>query len=126
MIRIETSEDPNDKDFARFFIKLNTTDEFLQLTKYIEIFKKYGIKVKQGEEDEKDKCNGKFYLECKKKQIKEFMRNGFSDRICKNCNKTGKRKEMKVCKRCRMSWYCSKECQTAQWEKHKKYCTKFK
>lgn len=125
MIKIETSEDPKDKDFGKFFIKLDTSKEFLQLVGYIEKLKNYKIKLRQGNYDESDNCNGKYYLDCTKKQLKKFMKNGFCDRICRNCEKSGKRKEMKVCSRCKISWYCSQKCQKEYWNKHKKFCKKF-
>jgi hypothetical protein len=40
-------------------------------------------------------------------------------RICV-CGKTGTSR----CSACRLAWYCSKTCQGADWQKHKKVCGK--
>ena len=42
---------------------------------------------------------------------------------CQICIKLGvKRNELKTCSQCRGVWYCSKECQRADWKWHKKMC----
>ena len=41
--------------------------------------------------------------------------------MCKACQKEG---EVKVCKRCKLATYCSKECQTADWPSHKEDCNR--
>jgi hypothetical protein len=49
----------------------------------------------------------------------------------KNCNKIkkcticGESSKMQ-CGACKVSWYCSKECQKEDWKVHKKLCSKFK
>lgn len=123
MLKIETSEKPKNKDFGKFFVILNTRSDFSLLVK---LTKKHGIRLKQGDCDELDNFYCKYYLDCTKEQLKKFMRNEFCNRICRYCSKKGKRKTMKVCSRCEISWYCSKKCQKECWKKHKKFCTKFK
>ncbi len=39
--------------------------------------------------------------------------------VCNNCNTTG---HLKYCSRCMSSKYCSKECQRADWGRHKTTC----
>ncbi|KAJ7496284.1 hypothetical protein B0H11DRAFT_2000425 [Mycena galericulata] len=42
---------------------------------------------------------------------------------CSICNKTtDDRNTLRRCARCKRVWYCSKECQKADWKTHKKYC----
>eukprot|EP00978_Attheya_sp_CCMP212_P016325 scaffold42639_cov37-Attheya_sp.AAC.8 len=47
-------------------------------------------------------------------------------RICRHCNKMETSQEfqmaLKQCSRCGNAFYCSKECQVADWKSHKKYC----
>jgi len=47
-------------------------------------------------------------------------------RMCRYCNKSGHsqefQKSLKQCSRCRMTYYCSKECQKADWKVHKGTC----
>jgi len=52
-----------------------------------------------------------------------------SDRSLRMCRKCGADrvkivgKKMLKCSRCKMAWYCSKECQRADWAGHKQECT---
>jgi len=45
-------------------------------------------------------------------------------RICSNCKK-GETEDHKMdaCGRCKVTYYCSKECQRKDWPVHKKFCT---
>jgi len=48
------------------------------------------------------------------------------EQACKNCDKTGF--DLRSCSRCKRVWYCSKECQKADWKKgnglgHRSVCT---
>jgi len=47
-------------------------------------------------------------------------------RICRYCNKLEMSEEgqnaLMQCSRCRMAYYCSRECQVADWKDHKKSC----
>ncbi|KAI1791387.1 hypothetical protein LXA43DRAFT_1011323 [Ganoderma leucocontextum] len=47
-----------------------------------------------------------------------------SKTVCNWCNKPrGADVALKQCKGCTVTWYCSKECQTAAWPHHKLMCT---
>ena len=41
---------------------------------------------------------------------------------CKNCDKTGENKELLRCVGFKARWYCSKTCQTRDWDNHKEIC----
>jgi hypothetical protein len=41
---------------------------------------------------------------------------------CAHCGKESEADQFKTCGRCGFCFYCSKECQTAAWRIHKKYC----
>ncbi|KAF8155011.1 hypothetical protein K438DRAFT_1987237 [Mycena galopus ATCC 62051] len=41
---------------------------------------------------------------------------------CYTCREKTGRDNLKYCARCKGVWYCSKECQRADWKNHKKYC----
>jgi hypothetical protein len=48
-------------------------------------------------------------------------------KICRNCNKSDRSAEfqltlLKSCSRCQITFYCSKECQKADWKAHKPIC----
>ena len=43
--------------------------------------------------------------------------------FCAECEEGGKEIKMKFCIVCGVSPYCSRECQKAHWEEHKKVCT---
>ncbi|XP_048738253.1 uncharacterized protein LOC125652855 isoform X2 [Ostrea edulis] len=52
------------------------------------------------------------------------MRNCVDERVafeCRTCNK--RKKTMKRCTRCRLVYYCSRECQTTDWPIHKTVCS---
>lgn len=50
-------------------------------------------------------------------------------KTCQNCGKKYEKKEkeckFKKCAKCQNAWYCNKECQKADWKKHKKKCGNF-
>jgi hypothetical protein len=51
---------------------------------------------------------------------KSALEHGDLDRgICADCRKIGD----KICGRCKVVTYCSKECQRKHWKKHKALCT---
>ena len=57
----------------------------------------------------------------KELRINEFDHESY--KICAGCKKPA----LKLCIRCQLSWYCSKDCQTAAWHAgHKKTCGKIK
>jgi hypothetical protein len=43
--------------------------------------------------------------------------------ICANCQKEGK--DNKLCTKCHVAAYCCKQCQTEDWQKHKRYCKRW-
>ena len=51
---------------------------------------------------------------------------GFRDgqrRLCGNCKKMSMQKnEFKKCSKCMIAFYCTKDCQRARWQEHKKIC----
>ena len=58
-----------------------------------------------------------------KKRDKKFMiKNG--EGWCDGCEKFKPFADVKVCGKCKCSRYCSRECQVADWKKHKKVCEK--
>lgn len=47
--------------------------------------------------------------------------------LCSDCVACGKnQEEIAACSRCRIAHYCSRTCQTQDWKKHKKICTKIR
>ena len=42
--------------------------------------------------------------------------------ICYHCKERKERTLLMVCSRCRITQYCSRECQIADWSRHKVYC----
>jgi|TARA_A100001391_G_scaffold151483_1_gene109205 hypothetical protein len=48
-------------------------------------------------------------------------------KTCQNCGKKYEKKQcrFKKCAKCQNAWYCNKECQKADWKKHKKKCGNF-
>jgi len=46
--------------------------------------------------------------------FEEFM----EDPKCSACGKPAEKR----CSRCKLEWYCSRECQVAAWKDHKKLC----
>ena len=42
--------------------------------------------------------------------------------ICKNCQQEKDRTLLSVCSKCRVSQYCSRECQFEDWPRHKNFC----
>jgi hypothetical protein len=51
---------------------------------------------------------------------KVFWRKTGYPRVCGSCSKGSER--MKKCSGCRTVWYCSSECQNADWKRHKADC----
>ena len=41
---------------------------------------------------------------------------------CYNCGQTKNRAMLSVCSKCRISQYCSRDCQIADWPEHKEHC----
>ena len=62
-------------------------------------------------------CLKKMHLETRKTQPKIGA--------CYNCGKEKDRTLLSVCSRCRISQYCSRECQIAHWPSHKYSCDVF-
>lgn len=58
-----------------------------------------------------------FSAECHPKAMIEYFIQ--QERICAHCNST---RDLKVCTGCHTTYFCSKECQRAQWPKHKADC----
>ena len=42
--------------------------------------------------------------------------------FCAHCWMTGPAMKMKLCGRCQRTWYCSRECQTLDWSRHRESC----
>ena len=59
-------------------------------------------------------CLKKMHLEVRK----TFPKLG----ICKNCQQEKDRTLLSVCSKCRVSQYCSRECQFEDWPRHKNFC----
>ncbi|MHA1680187.1 MAG: zinc finger MYND domain-containing protein [Promethearchaeota archaeon] len=59
----------------------------------------------------------KFEAECKKETGAEKMKT-----ICNKCKDIGD--AHKVCSRCKIMFYCSKDCQIKHWKEHRKICKK--
>lgn len=55
---------------------------------------------------------------------KHAARQKLSVHSCNRCNKREIEIEFKRCGRCRLVWYCSRECQEADWRQHKGNCKK--
>jgi MYND finger len=51
---------------------------------------------------------------------------GLDTRCCHNCSKgsldLGMNVKMSVCSRCKITYYCTKDCQVADWKNHRKFC----
>ena len=61
-----------------------------------------------------------------KGKIEDIMRDvppmvGPLSPLCSFCGTSGK---LQKCSRCKINLYCSRTCQSIQWEEHKKYCLK--
>jgi len=50
---------------------------------------------------------------------------GYTVKMCRKCNKKNdvESEKFKVCSRCKISYYCSKDCQVADWALHKTQCS---
>jgi len=62
------------------------------------------------------------YFNTKQKRILRHQRIKYS-KTCLHCDTISK--NMKKCSRCKCVYYCSSECQLADWKKHKKICKHF-
>ena len=49
--------------------------------------------------------------------FEDFM----EDPICEECGEMATQR----CSRCKLAWYCTRDCQLRQWKKHKKLCNMF-
>ena len=49
--------------------------------------------------------------------FEDFM----DDPKCEECGNLATQR----CSRCKMAWYCSRDCQLRQWKKHKQLCAMF-
>ncbi|RMJ21001.1 MYND finger [Aspergillus sp. HF37] len=47
-----------------------------------------------------------------------------ADETCTTCKKQGSDTPLKRCAKCKTGWYCSRECQMADWGTHKKTCAR--
>ncbi|ESK91135.1 egl9-like protein 2, partial [Moniliophthora roreri MCA 2997] len=47
---------------------------------------------------------------------------GRNQRQCSFCKKVGKDKDLQKCSRCKLVFYCGKECQCMAWPSHKIFC----
>lgn len=60
----------------------------------------------------------------KREDMPREIKDGYKQ--CKKCNKMEQTLEfqgsLQKCSRCRAAWYCSKECQRADWKDHKPFC----
>ena len=45
--------------------------------------------------------------------------------VCYHCHKVNERASLMVCSRCRIVQYCSRECQVANWSRHKCRCDQY-
>ena len=43
---------------------------------------------------------------------------------CANCGAEDKKRNLKMCGRCKSVFYCNRKCSKAHWKKHKKSCKK--
>ena len=68
-------------------------------------------------------CSHECELELNK-ICRQAQRNGEPVRkVCASCRRKSTNGEMNKCGKCKTIYYCSKECQVADWNKHKKYCS---
>ena len=61
--------------------------------------------------------------DCLKKKYK-FVRSQAAMGCCFHCYKNVERKKLFVCSRCKITHYCSSDCQKANWPRHKAECKK--
>ena len=52
----------------------------------------------------------------------EYKKKNFTTYGCDGCDVYKKKKEMKVCSKCRHARYCNKTCQVRDWRRHKVNC----
>lgn len=63
------------------------------------------------------KCLKKLHLEARKNEPKMG--------ICEHCDEEKERTLLDLCSRCNICHYCSRECQVADWPRHKEECNLF-
>ena len=51
----------------------------------------------------------------------EVFEDFMEEPICEECGEPATQR----CSRCKLAWYCSRDCQMRQWKKHKKLCNMF-
>ena len=51
----------------------------------------------------------------------EVFEDFMDDPKCEECGALATQR----CSRCKMAWYCSRDCQLRQWKKHKELCAMF-
>ena len=66
-----------------------------------------------------------FSRECQKQGITAKGESSFYSRkarVCANCGRSGEGSAILTCGRCRIAYYCNRDCQTNHWKIHRKGC----
>ena len=74
-----------------------------------------------------ERTNVKFYHErsqcsCLDKHRRMAAKTQKKMGVCHNCRQAIERTSLMLCGSCKCSQYCSRQCQTAHWQKHKEEC----